>query len=313
VDGVPSKPVSARAEFIKIALTGLQVVEVDAKPLDVSTAIIGVILSYPVKRLPKHVSIDWELFNKRIDRIPSMAIDPAGPLSSFITSSEPKIEWQNFLKKYEEPKVVPISYDDGRSIPVPLLSLALLVVCLGSGLFVLSSRGLPRRGWAALAVSAGVAATLLIRVAVIELDNPLSGPPEKETAAQIVKRILINVDNAFVEREPAPLRRALAVVVDKDRFRDVKAELDRALAIKVPGGGIARIEDIHNLVIKNVSSIRGVSGFRTLATWTARASGGHWGHAHRRTIHFEALMEITEAKGIWKLSGLTVIAARRES
>ena len=312
IDGVPEKPAASRAEFIKIALTGLQVVE-GAKPLEVSTAIIGVILSYPVKRLPKQVSIDWELFNKRIDRIPTMAIDPAGPLSSFITSGDRKIEWQNFLQKYEEPKVVPISDDDGRSTQVPLLSLVLLVLCLASGLLVLIPKFLPRRGWAALAVAAGVAAALLIRVVVIEVKNPFTGPPDKQTTAKIVKRMLINVDNAFVEKQPGALREALEGIVDKDRFRDVKAELDRALAIKVPGGGIARVEEIRDLVIKNVSGLSGVSGFRALAGWTAQASAGHWGHAHRRTIRFEALMELTKIEGVWKLSGLTVIAAQRES
>ena len=85
VDGALSDPASSRAGFLKISLTGLQVIE-EAEPLDLSTTIIGVILSYPVKHLPQRVSVEWELFNGRIDRIPTTAIDPAGPLSSFVTA-----------------------------------------------------------------------------------------------------------------------------------------------------------------------------------------------------------------------------------
>ena len=309
MDGALSQPSSSRAEFLKISLAGLQVIE-EARPLEVSTAIIGVILSYPVKRLPKNISIQWELFNKRIDRIPTTAIDPAGPLKSFVTSAEPKIEWRNFLQKFEDPKVSPIILDTGQIIGVPAVSLALLILCLGASLFALRPRWLPRRGWVALSVMGGVAAALFIRVAVIEVKNPLAGPPDEKTTAQIVMRMLKNVNHALVEKEPGALRQALEIFVAEDRLKDVKAELARALAIKVPGGGIARVEAIQNLVIKDIADLDGYSGFRALAGWTARASAGHWGHAHRRTIRFQALMELAEVGGVWKLIGLTVVDAK---
>ncbi len=309
LDGALSQPSSSRAEFLKISLAGLQVVE-GAKPLDVSTAIIGVILTYPIKRLPQHISIQWELFNRRIDRVPTTAIDPAGPLSSFVTSGEPKIEWRNFLHKFEEPKVLPIILDAGHSIGVPAVSIALLIFCFGAGLFALRPRWLPRRGWVAVSVLGGVAAALFIRVAVIEVKNPLAGPPDEKTTAQIVMRMLKNVNHALVEKEPGALRQALEIFVDEDRLEDVRTELARALAIKVPGGGIARVEAIQNLVIKDIADLDGYSGFRALAGWTARASAGHWGHAHRRTIRFQALMELAEVGGVWKLIGLTVVDAK---
>ena len=309
VDGALSKPSSSRAEFIKISLTGLQVVE-GVKPLDASTAIVGVILTYPIKRLPQHVSVEWELFNKRIDRVPTTAIDPAGPLSSFVTAGDPTIEWRNFLLKYKEPKVLPIILDAGHTIGVPAVSLALLILCFGAGLFALRPRLLPRRGWVAVSVLGGVAAALFIRVAVIEVKNPLSGPPDEKATAQIVMRMLNNVNHAFVEKDPSSLHQALEVFVDEDRLKDVKTELGRALAIKVPGGGTARVEAIQNLVIKDIADLDGYSGFRALAGWTARASAGHWGHAHRRTIRFQALMELAEVGGVWKLIGLTVVDAK---
>ena len=312
VDGVLSEPASSRAEFLTISLTGLQVVE-EAEPLDLSTAIVGVILSYPVKHLPKHVSVDWELFNDRIERIPATVIDPVGPLASFIEARDPTLEWQNFLKKYQEPEVSPVVFDYGRVIGVPVLSMALLIFCLASAALAVRPRFGSRRGWATLSALGAVAAVLSIRVLVVDVKNPFAGPPDEATSAQIVTRVLNNVNHAFIEKEPEALRRALGVVVAEDRLGDIETELQRALAIKVVGGGIARVNAIENLVVKDITALNDASGFRLLAEWTAKASAGHWGHAHRRTIRFRALMELAEVEGVWKLIGLTVVDAKQQT
>ena len=312
IDGVLSEPASSRAEFLTISLTGLQVIE-EAKPLDLSTAIVGVILSYPVKHLPKHVSVDWELFNDRIERIPATVIDPVGPLASFIEARDPTLEWQNFLKKYQEPEVSPVVFDYGRVIGVPVLSMALLIFCLASAALAVRPRFGSRRGWATLSALGAVAAVLSIRVLVVDVKNPFAGPPDEATSAQIVTRVLNNVNHAFIEKEPEALRRALGVVVAEDMLGDIETELQRALAIKVVGGGIARVNAIENLVVKDITALNDASGFRLLAEWTAKASAGHWGHAHRRTIRFRALMELAEVEGVWKLIGLTVVDAKQQT
>ena len=122
---------------------------------------------------------------------------------------------------------------------------------------------------------------------------------------------LNNVSDAFVEKEADALQRALGVIVGGDRRKDVETELRRALAIEVPGGGIARVEKIENLAVKDTAVLKDAAGFRTLAEWTARASAGHWGHAHRRIIRFRAHMELAEIEGVWKLVGLTVVEAKQ--
>ncbi|MCK5088663.1 MAG: hypothetical protein KAQ88_01660, partial [Hyphomicrobiaceae bacterium] len=84
-----------------------------------------------------------------------------------------------------------------------------------------------------------------------------------------------------------------------------------ALAIKVAGGGIARVKEIENLTVKDITALEGDPGFRLVAEWTAKASGGHWGHAHRRKIHFRALLELVEINGAWKIAGITVVDAKQ--
>jgi hypothetical protein len=125
--------------------------------------------------------------------------------------------------------------------------------------------------------------------------------------------LLNNVNTAFLERDPAKLRKALAVIVDDPVLSDVEAELGRALAIKVAGGGIAQVAAIEDLSLTEISALQDRAGFRSLAEWTATARAGHWGHPHRRTITFRALMEVANIAGAWKLVGLTVVDAKQQS
>ncbi|MDJ0957662.1 MAG: hypothetical protein QNI91_12420 [Arenicellales bacterium] len=310
IDDTPALPASTRAEFLNISLTGLQVIEEDI-PLDLSTAIMGIILSYPVRHLPQNISVQWDLFSDRVKRIPATAIDPAGPLPSFIEIRDPILEWRNFLRTYEEPQVTPVVVDDGRSISVPLLSVLLLALALSA--FMLSIRPvfLSRVVWAAVCAACFVAAVLLFRVGVVNVAIPFAGPPDNTTSVQILSGVLTNVSHAHLETDPAELRRALEVVVAAEALADVEDELDRALAIRVVGGGIARVNAIEDMTLKEITALDGRRGFRSLAEWTVKASAGHWGHVHQRTIRFRALVELVDDSDAWKLAGITVVDAKQ--
>ncbi len=312
IDGKPFKPTSSRAEFLNISLRGLQVIEED-KPLDISTAIIGVILSYPVSQLPQNVTVKWDLFNRRIGRIPVTMTDPAGPFKSFVDTESPTIEWQNFLRKYVEPKVAPVEINAGHSFGVPVASLILVLGALVAIGLVVRPRYVSRYAWAGASLICVVGAVLLMRATVVEVRNPFAGPPTEAAAAKIITAVLDNVHTAYLERTEPKLAQALRVVVAESGYTDIKTELSRALAIKVAGGGIARVNAIEGLVVKELGAIDDRSGFRSVVEWTALASAAHWGHAHRRRIRFRALMELEEIEGAWKLTGLTVVDARRES
>ncbi len=312
IDGKPVKPASSRAEFLKISLSGLQLVEAD-KPLDLSTAVLGVILSYPVGHLPRNVSVEWALFNRRIGRIPVTMTDPAGPFRTYIDSESPNFGWQNFLHKYVEPKIMPVRLNAGYAFEVPVASLILVLAALIAIWLMVRPRYASRYAWAGVALICAASAVLLQRAAVIEVRNPFAGPPAEATAAKIITAVLDNVHTAYLERTKPELNRALGVVVTESGYTDIKTELSRALAIKVAGGGIARVNAIEALVVKDLGMIDGRSGFRAVAEWTALAHADHWGHAHRRRIRFRALMELEQLHGLWKLNGLTVVDARRES
>jgi len=310
VDDAPATPASTRVEFLKISVAGLQVIE-DGQQLDLSTAILGIILSYPVRHLPQLVTVELDLFSARVEQIPATSIDPAGAFLSLVEANDPTFEWRNLLRKYREIEVSPVVLDDGRSIGAPVLSVLLLVIAIGGATLAVRPGSLSRPIWTGVSGVSAVAAVLLLRVAVIDVANPFAGAPDEATSAQILCSVLANVSHAYREKDPAALRQALEIVVAAEGFPDVEEELGRALAIKVVGGGIARVDVVENLVLKDITALEGRSGFRTLAEWTAKASAGHWGHAHQRTIRFRALVELVDDDGAWKLAGITVVDAKR--
>jgi len=312
VDGEPRKPASSQAEFLNISTKGVTVLGEDT-PLELSTAVIGLILYYPVRQIPQKVTVDWELFDERNERIPTTATDPAGPLSSFVDAANPVIEWQNFLRKYVEPEVKPVRVDTSDSFNVPILSLLLLFGALFAAILAIRGRHGARVTLGAIALLLVIGAIPATRWLIVAIPNPFAGPPTVMQSAEIVETVLDNVHAAYIEKEDSRLADALSVVVADDGASEVMAELNRALAIKVAGGGIARVNTIENLTVEDIAALEGRSGFRTLASWTARASASHWGHLHLRGVRFRALMELVKIDGAWKIAGMTVVDTQRES
>jgi hypothetical protein len=311
IDGSLSKPSTSRVEFLNLSIGGVQVIE-EAERLDLTTAIIGVTMSYPVRHLPQKVEVEWELFNDRISRIPATATDPVGPFRTFVDTENPTIEWQNFLLKYVEPVVTPVAVESGRTFGVPLVSLLLSLGAILVLVLTVRPRYLSRIMWAQMVAVCVAGAVLFVRVSVIEVRNPFAALPDEAASAEIINAVIDNVHIAYLERVESEIEQALSVIVAADGFSDIKTELNRALAIKVAGGGIARVNAIENLAIQDISPLDDRPGFRSVASWTALASASHWGHPHRRRIRFRALMELAPIEKMWKLTGLTVLEAQPE-
>lgn len=312
IDGAASKPVSSRAEFVRVSTRGLTVVE-GAASLELSTALLGIILSYPVEHLPQSVHVRWELFNERIDRVPASTIDPAGPLASFVEPDSPTIEWQNFLRTYTEPTMTPVTIDARRSLGVPVVASVFVLGAVVGMVWAIRSGQRTRLVAGAASLVLVVGAVLAFDTYVVRVPVPGFGPPDDGVARQIVKATLDNVHVAYLENQEPRLAKALSMVVTEQGREDVRAELDRALAIRVAGGGTARVRAVEDLVVEDVAAMDGTPGFRSLAEWTAHATAGHWGHQHVRRIRFRALMELEKTGGVWKIAGITVIDAQAAS
>jgi hypothetical protein len=120
IDGKRLHPILDRTNYIKLSLGGIQILE-QPERLDTSTAIVGVIITFITEKIPQRVSIHWDMFNEKLQQIPTNCIDPAGPFPSLVTPENPVIEWVNYLHTYKPPTVsrvaVASSYDK-FSIPL---------------------------------------------------------------------------------------------------------------------------------------------------------------------------------------------------
>ncbi len=120
IDGVPFKPDSIRVEFLNVALAGLKVAG-NTATIDESSLLVGVSQQYLIEALPQKIESSWPYFNERINRIPVLVTDPVGPFMNLIDADDPKFEWQNFLKKYTDPLIHPVTVETGWSLSLPIV------------------------------------------------------------------------------------------------------------------------------------------------------------------------------------------------
>ena len=159
--------------------------------------------------------------------------------------------------------------------------------------------------WAPVPSVGLLAAGALRSVAVV--DNPFAGPPDDAAAADIIARLTGNLHTALGERDVGERHDALAVSIAEPQLPTILPELQRALIINIQGGGLARIDAVKDIAVKDIREFGSNGGFRTSAEWSVDARAGHWGHLHQRSVRFSALMDLQPIDNAWKLTGLTVL------
>ncbi len=83
--------------------------------------------------------------------------------------------------------------------------------------------------------------------------------------------------------------------------------LDKSgLIVGHAGGSQTRHYELADMILRNIQPADQPESIAPVANWTARVSGGHWGHVHVRDITFEAQIGLAPETGDWKLAVLTV-------
>ncbi len=309
IDGDNVVPESYRTELLTLNTTGLQVVGPE-QDIGADEAFLGVILSFPWQTLPENVSVQWDMFNEVIAKVPATSTDPAGPFLSGATVEDPKIAWRNHLRTYQNPTVTPLPVGAIGQVALPILSILLVATALGAGFVATRTHGMPRLLAVGFSVVSIGGAVVGVDRMTIDVRNPLSRVPEAAQATEAFSLVLAAVNAANLEVDAPSREIALSPIVVEAAQAEVAAELDRALAVRVPGGGVARVTDVNDVRLSDIGPLESGFGFRALAEWSARAKAGHWGHTHHRAIEYRALIEIQDVDGFWSLSGITVLEAK---
>ncbi len=292
IDGETIEPELARINFLDRSLKTSMVID-PPRDLPIDSAVMGVIFVYPtVEPLPQEVTMEWDLFNDRIQLVPASSVDQAGPLPTFLEPDFNTLTWQNFLKNPELPTLLeletPPTFIQKTAVYLRWLFAAAAII-----LFV------QRR-------SAAASSGLIIALLGMAVSFWLAGNAAitKQRAEPIVAGLLHNVYRAFDFRAEDDIYDVLDQSVTGDLLADIYLETRRGLELANQGGARAKVKAIELTGLEIDAGDKG--GFIAAATWTVAGSVGHWGHIHQRANQYKAKLEIQPVEGAWKLTGLTI-------
>lgn len=248
IDGRPLRPILGRSDYVKVALTGIQLL-LQPERLDLSTAILGVKFVYLTQGLPKEVTVDWELFTDEITRVPATSIDPAGPLLSFVTPDDRIHKWTNFLKNYKIPQVAELVVADSLTkFNVPIGSVFSLSLLLLVGWQAKMQRQRSKSIRPQLVTGTVLlAATLLLSPYMhISIGKPAIMAPTlgQAEATELMQSLLKNVYRAFDFRREEDVYDKLAVSVSGDLLSDVYLQNRKSFAVQRAGGAQAKVKKV---------------------------------------------------------------------
>ena len=315
IDGATVKPILDRTNYVKVGLGGIQLLEKPER-LEVSTAIVGVIITYLTSDLPRKVTIDWELFNDQIERIPATATDPVGPFLSYITPDDRVFTWTNHLKKYKVPTVEQVAVKGSLGdVRIPLVSLAcgLVFVVLLGWLWQRRRAHKPLR-----AISIGLVVVAIVTVAgwpyagiVVARPALIAADLTEEQSQVLLQAMLKNVYRAFDFRDEEDVYDKLALSVDGELLADIYLQNRKSFAVQRAGGAQARVKSVDILSARAERTDDGDLAYRIRGNWTATGTVGHWGHIHVRENLYDAVIKVEAVDGKWKITGLDIVEEKR--
>jgi hypothetical protein len=307
IDGQPAEGTLDRINFIYRTLRTSGVID-PPRDLDVYSATLGVIFVYPTDGLPEEVSLEWDLFDERIEVVGAAATDEAGGLPYFLTPGDNILRWQNFLTNPTIPGLVEVGAPpEGRS---PGL-VALLLVGLGGLGFLTVRHGRALRAGGRPPLRTVVTAAILGLIVVVALPGVMrSSGVSDEEAAEIIHGLLLNTYRAFDYREEDRIYDTLEQSISGELLTDVYLETRRSLELENQGGARAKVKEVEVLSAES-EPLDGVTGFAAQGTWNVAGSVGHWGHIHQRRNQYEARFTIEAIDGVWKITGLEILQEER--
>ena len=315
IDGEAVEPILDRTNYVTVGIKGIQIVEVPER-LEISTAIVGVILTYLNDGIPQEVTVDWELFTDQVQRVPATSTDPAGPLPTYVTPDDNVHTWTNYLKNYTLPTVEAVAVRGSvgeLEIPVATAGGGALLLLL---LVVIAGR---RKHGASIRVPAIAAGVLLAASAAawpfarVSVDRPpsLAGTLGSEQSVALVETLLKNVYRAFDFREEDDVYDKLALVVSGDLLADIYLQSRQSLAVQQAGGAQAKVQELEIREAIATRRDEGDLGYDIRAQWTAMGTVGHWGHTHIRQNLYDAILTVESIDGVWKITGMEVLEETR--
>ena len=298
IDGERIEPELARINFLERTLTSSRVIDPPVE-LDAYSAILGVIFVYPTEGLPRNVTMEWDLWSDRVQRVPGASVDQAGPLPIVLEPDFPVLEWQNFLKHPELPTLLVLQAPpDALARSMLGLRWLLLLAAIAASWWWL--RGPRRRALLAAVAWAAVAGSFWLGGGAQHSDA---------RAGALTSGLLHNIYRAFDFRDEERIYDTLARSVAGELLTEIYLEARRGLELVNQGGARVKVKAVELVDFRAEPADSG--GFLATATWNVSGSVGHWGHVHQRSNQYRAELLVAPIDGAWKLAGLEILGQER--
>ncbi len=315
IDGESVRPILDRMEYVTVSLQGIKFMQTPER-LEITGAIVGVILTYLTDGIPQEVTVDWDMFTDQIQQVTVNAIDPAGPFPSSVTPEDNVHRWVNYLKTYKIPTVTEVSVEDTLSrLGIPLASVLCLVglVPLGARFAKRRKDGTPTRAYVGVGAVLVAGAVLLWPFLHVPVGRPgsLAARLPEGQGEVVLSSLLRNVYRAFDFREEEDVYDRLSVSVSGDLLADVYLQNRQSWVVARAGGAQAKVTDVEviDVAVDDHPDRRGALAFTS--KWTALGKVGHWGHVHARQNQYEAVLTVEPVGGAWKITGLDLLDETR--
>jgi hypothetical protein len=281
-----------------------------------NTAMLGVIITYLTEGIPQEVTVDWDLFSDRIQKVPAMAVDPAGPFPSYVTPDDNLLVWKNFLKTYRMPTVAKVVVDESLTkIGVPIGSVLSLVVLVFLAFNIRKQKQLNKSirrhiVIVGLLVVGGILMFPFFKVSVARPSVIAPKLVDKE-AVIILENLLKNIYRSFDFREEEDVYDRLATSVSGELLTDIYLQNRKSMVVTQAGGARAKVKKIaiQDVAVKHLDDRPLAMLFHS--KWTAMGTVGHWGHIHMRKNKYEANITVEPMDGAWKVTDLELLEEKR--
>ncbi|MEM9284035.1 MAG: hypothetical protein AAGA96_19620, partial [Verrucomicrobiota bacterium] len=271
-------------------------------PLD--EAVLGITRSASVSGVSQF-ELTWNWFPSERKRIP-VEVASAGPtVGRFVTPQEPSFPWEAEVEARSEPVPVP----EVERLEVPRLP---LIGIIAAGMFLLSviSFIVKRRSpppWIAWIL----VGSILLGLVAVRWKIEIVEMPDEKQKDQLIYAVLRNIYQAFDYREESEIYDALAQSITGDLLERVYLEIRGSLELENAGGPRVRVDEVA-LREWSLESLQPGGAFRVRGEWVTVGEVTHWGHTHKRTNRYEAILQLDGSSGSWKLSELALLSEERE-
>jgi hypothetical protein len=306
IDGNEAEGTLDRIHFLRRTLKMTSVID-PPEDLAAHSATLGVIFVYQTKGLPQEVTMEWDLFNERIQKINAATTDEAGGLPYPLSPDDTVLRWQNFLKNPTIPSFVAVAPPSKANLSLTAFGTFLIFAIILIVLYTLKKRFVIP---IVIYKKASVIIILIMVVTVPLLSLFITSGPKEDQAKNIALGLLKNVYLAFDYRDEGVIYDVLARSVSGELLTNIFLEVQGALELENQGGARVKVKEVE-ITSSNKDNLDDRAGFSTECSWTVTGTVGHWGHIHQRKNAYDAVLSIEPIEGIWKITNLQLLNEKR--